>query len=735
MNLKIKHKLLLLIFIPLTISFITIILIYNNSLKNHFQNIALQDTDSKLMVFEDRLGTLRNSLQNHTQRIADDESIVSSLNLIVNYENPQDYRYLIFDNEKRKLLSNYSSFSTNKYLFSVGFYDTDMGLIAYSEHDNGVDRSLISSYTTTGEKIYLDDENQKTKVQKHIKKLDYKQQSYQMHNDMLHIQSVFPVYRGDQIIAHVKATIKIDKERFFSLISDIDRNFFLLSQDTAFIYEQKLKEVTFSDLVQKDSGLITTEDFIYNFTTICKEYARQPIYAVATLSQQALNDDLGFLKYQIVSVLVFVFFILLGLITFFTNTYILRPLDVLLQSIDQLKNKKFQTIPINNDDELGEIASRFNELSKELGESIHKLQSTNLLLQNILDTAPMRIFIKDTQGKYIKANSYFLSDCGLDDEKQLVNKSDHDLPWSKDEIAAFTADDKDVLEEKKILIKKEQTQTRVNGEKITVLKSKVALKDSNGKVIGLLGIYDDITKQKEVKKELQQKERYLLHQSRLAQMGEMINMIAHQWRQPLAAISSTANALSLKLAMGKYNEKFFETRLDNINDYSQHLSATIDDFRNFFKKNKEKKEVTLEQLVDDSLNIISTSLQNKSIVVKKEYNCNRSFYTYSNEVRQVILNLLKNAEDALVETQAQTKWIKITTTYEDGKHLLSVEDSGGGIKDEAMDKLFEPYFSTKAGKDGTGLGLYMSKTIMEDHCLGRLSASNSDSGAIFKVEL
>ncbi len=239
---------------------------------------------------------------------------------------------------------------------------------------------------------------------------------------------------------------------------------------------------------------------------------------------------------------------------------------------------------------------------------------------------------------------------------------------------------------------------------------------------------------REVKKN-QENQKHLMQQNKLAQMGEMISMIAHQWRQPLAAISSTTNTLLLKSMMGKYDKEFFNERLNNINTYSQHLSSTIDDFRYFFKKTKEKREISLSSICEDSLGIIQTSLKSKGIDIQKNYQCNRKLSTYPNELKQVVLNLLKNAEDVLMEKEIKDKLIKIETLHENSKFIIRISDNAGGIPENIIDKIFEPYYSTKLEKEGTGLGLYMSKTIIEDHCHGRIYAQNDNGGAVFIIEL
>lgn len=241
-------------------------------------------------------------------------------------------------------------------------------------------------------------------------------------------------------------------------------------------------------------------------------------------------------------------------------------------------------------------------------------------------------------------------------------------------------------------------------------------------------IADEVEKNRE-------KDQQLMHQSRLASMGEMISMIAHQWRQPLSAISSTAQGLSLKLSFNKFDAELFTCKLDDINKYAQHLSQTIDDFRQFFKPSKEKKETTTEEIILKVLGIIKTALENKNIILITHFEANISIATYPNELMQVILNLIKNAEDILYDNRVNNPWIKIITYKTDMTLCISVSDNGGGVPSDILPRIFEPYFSTKAKKDGTGLGLYMSQKIVEEHCGGILQVLNTQDGAVFTIVL
>ncbi len=241
--------------------------------------------------------------------------------------------------------------------------------------------------------------------------------------------------------------------------------------------------------------------------------------------------------------------------------------------------------------------------------------------------------------------------------------------------------------------------------------------------------------QVEVKKN-QEKTTQLIAQSRLAQMGEMISMIAHQWRQPLTAISATTNNLLIKMMLDtKIEKEELENEINLISEYSQHLSFTIDDFRNFFKTDKEKVSTKLENVIDNTISIVKSSLDSFGIKLIIDYKCKKEVNIYASELSQVILNIIKNAEDALVENLILNPEIKITTYYNEDSAVVTISDNANGVSNDIIDKVFDPYFSTKKSKEGTGIGLYMSKIIINEHFKGNLSVYNDDKGAVFEIEI
>ncbi len=237
-------------------------------------------------------------------------------------------------------------------------------------------------------------------------------------------------------------------------------------------------------------------------------------------------------------------------------------------------------------------------------------------------------------------------------------------------------------------------------------------------------VYDEVEKNRK-------KDKMMFSQSRYAQMGEMIAMIAHQWRQPLNAISAATIMIEMRAKSSclKYDEAKKITQ--KIQGFVNHLSNTIDDFRNFFRPQKEKKVSNFKTIVETALSLIRYSLQQKNIDIVEYTDNVENFLVYENELVQVVLNLLKNAEDALIEKSVKDPKIILRI---DGKKLI-IEDNAGGVATNIMEKIFDPYFSTKDNKNGTGLGLYMAKVIVEEHLKGALLVKNTKEGAQFIIDL
>jgi signal transduction histidine kinase len=236
--------------------------------------------------------------------------------------------------------------------------------------------------------------------------------------------------------------------------------------------------------------------------------------------------------------------------------------------------------------------------------------------------------------------------------------------------------------------------------------------------------------------ELIRKDKMLTTQSKQAVMGEMMSMIAHQWRQPLSNVTLKISNLQFEKMLGNNisNEKLDQT-LTEISDTLVYLSDTVDDFQTYFHPKKTKVKVEIHELLNKAINFAKARVESSDIVIKINKNSDIEIVTYENELIQIILNLINNAIDALKD-QENKKNLKISILVEDLGEMLhiSVIDNGGGIKEEHIDKIFEPYFSTK-GKNGTGLGLYMSQIIAQKQFDGEISVSSSKLGTTFLVKI
>ncbi len=222
-----------------------------------------------------------------------------------------------------------------------------------------------------------------------------------------------------------------------------------------------------------------------------------------------------------------------------------------------------------------------------------------------------------------------------------------------------------------------------------------------------------------------------------AQMGEMIGNIAHQWRQPLSLISTVASGLKLKIEFDLFEKKDAIKELESLNNTAQHLSETIDIFRDYIKNEKRLEKVILQDRLDYALAIIGPSLNSKHIklINKIDYEDKINIEIVIGELSQVLINIFNNAKDVLDEKQIKDKWVKISIKKSEKVVTIYIEDNAGGIKDDVLPKIFDPYFTTKHQSQGTGIGLYMSAQIVEKHLHGRLYAKNSDNGAVFVIEI
>lgn len=259
--------------------------------------------------------------------------------------------------------------------------------------------------------------------------------------------------------------------------------------------------------------------------------------------------------------------------------------------------------------------------------------------------------------------------------------------------------------------------------------------DETNKPIRMVGFHTDITQRQQMIEEIRNTQDMMIAQSRHAAMGEMIGMIAHQWRQPLSTISMAINNFLIDLDLDGLDPDQCKKNGNEILSHISYLSQTIDVFRNFLRPDKEKDASRMIDIVKEAEAMIGASLQNNGIAWEIVNESKSVIEVYSRELLQVIINILNNAKEALVSNQVQDKRINIDILDEKGYVVARLCNNGGTIPIDVMPHIFDPYFSTKDEKVGTGLGLYMSKTIIEKHLNGKISVENSENGVCFTIRL
>ena len=229
-----------------------------------------------------------------------------------------------------------------------------------------------------------------------------------------------------------------------------------------------------------------------------------------------------------------------------------------------------------------------------------------------------------------------------------------------------------------------------------------------------------------IKKELdkhQEKDRILAQQQKMVSMGQMIENIAHQWRQPLSVISTSASGLKLKKQLNILEDEELIKSIDKIVDTAKYLSDTIDDFRYFFKPQKDKTKFSLAKNIEKSLSFLEATLKENSIKVEFDYE-DIDIIAYETELIQVFINIINNSKDAFIEKKIEDRVIFISIKKFPNRILIEIKDNAGGVEEDILDKVFEPYFTTKHQYNGTGIGLYMSNQIIKTHLNGDIFMKN-----------
>jgi len=376
------------------------------------------------------------------------------------------------------------------------------------------------------------------------------------------------------------------------------------------------------------------------------------------------------------------------------------------------------------------------------------LENSKKTTEKILDSLPINIFAKDMDGRFIFFNKRCAVTTGVKKE-DAVGKNDFDI-FGEDVARRLVANDREAI------IRNEPTFMEetivVNGEKKYLYAGKVPIDIGNNKRI-LLGFSMDITDRKETEERLRvineslaelieeqiaesrQKDAIMAHQNRLATMGEMIANIAHQWKQPLNAVGLMIQELKMACSLGADDKGFIEGIIEDCMCQIKYMSDTIEDFRNFFLPEQKKSFFDIGDAVSKAVSFLGGSFKRSDIQVVVEKSDSVTACGYENEFLQVILNILSNSKDAIIENRIEKPYIKISIKNDDEYVVITIEDNGGGISNNIIGRIFEPYFTTKESSNGTGIGLYMSKMIIEEQMNGLLTIDSCGQNTTATIKL
>jgi len=388
------------------------------------------------------------------------------------------------------------------------------------------------------------------------------------------------------------------------------------------------------------------------------------------------------------------------------------------------KDKAYEKLKITSQKlkEQSEKIERFNKtLTLNVEEATVELSEKNKVMSNLLDTAMEAITIFDSNYKLVQANQSAIDIFGYKDKESIIGLSIYDfLPESEYDKAKKALSQSSIVPYEVNLFKQDKSIF------VGLVKGKnTIINNEKHRITTIIDLTD-----------VKEKDKAILQQSKQAQMGEMIGMIAHQWRQPLNAISATSINLSLLAGMGMLEDEKLQEDSGFIQDQCQKMSETIDTFMNFVKPTRESQKFKLSHSVDAIKQIIGTQLRNHNIEINTVVSEDIEVEGHEDLLEQVIINILSNARDAFLEQEDNNnKFINIEIYREENIPIIAIEDNAGGIPEEIQNKIFNPYFTTKEQGKGTGIGLYMSLDIMKKSFSGDLKYSLTKNGSKFKIIL
>ena len=335
--------------------------------------------------------------------------------------------------------------------------------------------------------------------------------------------------------------------------------------------------------------------------------------------------------------------------------------------------------------------------------------------RNLFEYSNIGLALCDSEGRFINVNKKLVQILGYKNKKELLNKR-----WfSVNKENSINKEDEnflDLITQRINTYSLEKTYKKEDGSRVDTFITANMLKEKSG-VKNILFSIIDVT-------DVKTKDRLLSQQSKMASMGEMIANIAHQWRQPLSLISTASSGMKIQKEYDLLTDKYFYSSVESITNATEYLSETINDFKNFFTPKSEKELFNMPKLMEKTKVLLSAELKNKQIKIIEDI-APIDVLSYENDLIQVFINIINNAKDALKESKEGYIFIDVKPSKNDKDIIIKIKDNGGGIQEDVISKVFEPYFTTKYKSNGTGIGLYMVMEIVQKHMNGTIDVQNT----------
>ena len=508
-----------------------------------------------------------------------------------------------------------------------------------------------------------------------------------------------------------------------------------------------LEDIVYVEILTSDNEKIISKGKFQNEKIISKEFLLETIdfgdkvisgKLVVQASLKRVYDDLynraliilftqGIKTLLISFVVLWAFYMLVTRYLFTISSY--------TKNINFDNDDKLILQKDNNNDELDDIVFTLNDMQDKINKGKQELLNLNINLENkvseqtkiisaeyelkkfYLNSVNSLIIALDNNGNVTMINSTGCNILGFKEE-EIIGKNWFEIGvLKKDNIAKIKEYFFKIISDEILIIDESYENELISKNKNEYIFAwSNSLIKQNGKIVGVLSSGNNITKERK-------QEKFLKEQSKMVAMGEMIGNIAHQWRQPLSAISTASTGMLMQKEYGILTDELFIQSCDAINNNAQYLSKTIDDFRNFIKGDRTKKIFSLKDDINSFLYLVEGTIKSNNINIILNLTDDIKIDGYENELTQCLINIFNNSKDALIDTE-NNKYVFISTIMVNKKVIIKIKDNAGGISNDIINKIFEPYFTTKHQSQGTGLGLHITYNLIVDGMSGTIEVNN-----------